>query len=485
MSEAEDAQGTAKQIAPWDNKGKIWNMMQKMGFAGGGLGANADGITEAVTIKARTNREGLGLGVESTVPMSAPFTEPKIDPSVPPAQSSHHGLRHSPAVAALRSSPPELKMGLLPKRDHINASITSIEQDISVLSNVLLTVEQIHSQALDFMHSTDRHSIALLRQQIQKQLSQWQSIFEASLENYRKFNLEALSFKELEPLMNQWITLNETSGASVNSILTDFTAFASSTSHLFPLILDRFMVPVIRDYMTNAWDPLLDAADGIELIGTCFTEPSIPQPVANEIVSTALIPKLIATVRAIRPFPFGESHNIHLWIQPWIRILPQDTNPLLDLIEDKFVDGMIREPWPASDLDVSKTLALWSSMLGPHRLKSLTQLSILPHLNISFSALDFTPGHTRTGPFIDSIRPWLQSLSPIVVARALELFWFPKWKASLITWLRAKPDFRVVKAWYLAWRQAIGEELIQCIQKEMRQILELIDSEITMRIINR
>ena len=373
-------------------------------------------------------------------------------------------------------------------REHLRALLHAAEAKSAELQKVLSSVRGLHESCRHLLES-DTSSEESLGRGIRQQHEGWRQLRGRSPDIFSAFDMEPLALQELEPLVERWEHLKAggtaAKAAAFLSLIGDPPVvidlsddpIGGSFSPPFPLF-ERFVAPWVRRHIRHDWHPATEVAEGMELLGLCFSE-CVPAAASAELVSQSLLPRLLKELRAVQPLPFGSAHSLHVWLQPWVRILPRESGPLLDLIEDRLSLSLSSEPWPAADADVADTVELWAGHLGPQRLTALLQTCIYPHLSRLMDALEQQPGHTRTHELAAVLQPWGGCLSVKSLATAVELFWFPKWRRSLESWLCTRPPFAAVRSWYLAWRASFPPAMVELpnFKKQLRRVLEVIDAD--------
>ncbi|EPQ26826.1 uncharacterized protein PFL1_06900 [Pseudozyma flocculosa PF-1] len=233
-------------------------------------------------------------------------------------------------------------------------------------------------------------------------------------------------------------------------------AAAAAVMTPYESLLWNVWMPRIRGALNNEWKPDR-AAPAVQLVESW--RPILPRFVLDNIVEQLLLPKLEAAVRDWEPrrSKVGLDHILF----PWLPLL----GPRLDgvLADAKRRVRSHLKAWKPRD-GVPRHLARWRDVYDGREFESMLLSTVVPKLSASVRHDFVVDPAAQDMSVLERVVEWLGDglLRPSVVARVVEVEFFPKWLDTLHLWLTQRDaNLDEVAAWYSFWKAWWPAELME------------------------
>ncbi|GFY83972.1 GC-rich sequence DNA-binding factor-like protein with Tuftelin interacting domain-containing protein [Actinidia rufa] len=396
-------------------KGIGMKLLEKMGYKGGRLGKNEQGIVTPIEAKLRPKKMGMGFNdyKEATLPalqeledkkslplVSQPATRSKeklwlkqarqkkkdyVTPEELLTRKQEQGLEVVQKVFDMR----EPQVRVLTNLENLNAEEKARENDIpmpELQHNVRLVVDlaEVDLQKIDQDLRNERQTVVILQKEKEK-LQSGASRQKQQLDNmvdirrhaddYKLCNLSSIACSFALPLFIRvfqgWDPLqNPSHGVDLMSLWKnllqgedcfDFSDAASPYTQLFMEVV----FPAVRISGTNTWqardpEPMLRFLESWEKL--------LPPLVLQTILDNIVMPKLSTAVDSWDPR--RETIPIHAWVHPWLPLLGQNLETFYDTIRNR-LEAVIHEFQlnPANQkLDQFYWVKTWATAIPIHHM---------------------------------------------------------------------------------------------------------------------
>ncbi|KAJ0743232.1 putative septin and tuftelin interacting protein [Helianthus annuus] len=498
-------------------KGIGSKLLEKMGYKGGGLGKNAQGIVAPIEAKLRP--KNMGMGYEETVDM--PVLQQPLDPNKRLPQS-------------ISESQPKEKMwskqgrSKKKKKDYVTAEellVKKQEQGLDVVQKVfdmrgpqvrvltnlenlnvddvpmpelqynvrlVLDLAELDIQKLDQLLRNERESVVTLPKEKEKLKND---------ANRLKKQLD--SMEEIVTVVEQLDHDSQTGTLTLDSLAKSFrnlkTRFPDEyTFGSLSTIACFFALPLLFTKF-HGWDPLKNPENHLNVVSVwkdllqgderfnspytqLFTEvvfPAIrisitntwqardPEPLLKFLDSwEKLIPhQALQTVldnivmpklsAAVNSWDPTKHITIHRLVHPWIPLLGQKLDTLYPTIRCRLESFL--HVWHPSDVSAYAILSPWKPVFDPGSWEQIMVRFIVPKLLVVIHEFEVKPVDQKVDQF-DWVKIWAGVIPVHHMLRIMDVF-FNKWQEVLYQWLCSKPDFQQVNTWFVGWRDRIPAEL--------------------------
>ncbi|KTW25966.1 hypothetical protein T552_03240 [Pneumocystis carinii B80] len=341
---------------------------------------------------------------------------------------------------------------------------------IEKLEKIIKEIEDIYL----FCKNNSEDSLVLLNN-ISGILEEIQHKF---LEEIEIYNLDeviiSILFPIIKPLFLSWDPLEEPSpvlnffhkwkqiiGVKNVSEIDQDDHFSLKQTIMTPFesMLQHLWVPKVRSAINNTWNPY-NYSSALFLFESWknLLSPFIQDFVLNQLI----FPKLQKSIFNWNPRNFikkKDSRLPHIWLFPWLPLLKENTETLIDSVKRKF--KMILSSWDIKDGPIEE-LNVWKEIFGDTQFEKLMLTHILPKLSACLR-LDFfvDPSDQKLEP-LEWILPWRSFFKPSVFDQLFATEFFPKWMDILYIWLTdSECNYTQVSEWYQWWQQVFPPEMLE------------------------
>ncbi|KAL4639210.1 hypothetical protein ACB092_03G201200 [Castanea dentata] len=442
-------------------------LLQKMGYKGGGLGKNAQGILTPIEPKLRPKNMGMGF---------SDFNETEEE-----NKKKKKGLLGSDCEGKKKKK--KKKEELVEEEDEEEEKGSSVVvqmvydmrgPEVRLLTNLKNLKNEVPMPELQYNVRLVVDSVELEMEIIDRHLRSE----EARLERLKEEN-ERLSMGEILSVLDQ---LEKEEDSTLDSLAVaeqfielrsrfseDFKLYNLSCiacSYALPLLIKEFqgwyplqnpfcglevvslvysqlisqvVLPAVRASVINTWqardpEPMLRFLD--------FWENLLPPSVLNFIFDNIVMSKLSSAVGFWEPL--RETVPIHIWVHPWLQYLGHKLEGIFETIRfnDEFAYTL---------------LAPWKTVFDSASWERLMVRSIVPKLQLILQEFEINPTNQK-----------------------LDGFLFAKWRQVLYHWLQASPNFEEITRWYLGWKELLPKTFLanQNIRYQLSCRLEIMNQAV-------
>nr|GMD00954.1 septin and tuftelin-interacting protein 1 homolog 1-like [Ipomoea batatas] len=462
-------------------KGIGMKLLKKMGYKGGGLGKNEQGITAPIEAKLRPKNMGMGFNdykeikvpvVQESEAKSALLspTHKREKPWLKQASKKKVYITVEELLARKQEQGQQVVQKLFDMRGpqvrvltnlkNLNAEEKERENDILMPEfhhNVVLMVDlaELDFQKIDVHLRNERETVAALQKE--KEKLQAEAVYQKK------------QFENMEYIMNELDRIDKESkegtltlDSLVNSFLDlqqryadDYKLFNLSSiacSHALPLLIRVF----------QGWDPLQNPEHGLEIISSWKNllqdNSSLYSQLFMEVVFPAIRISGTNTWQARDPEPMLG------FLDSWEKLLPTGAlHTILDnIVLPKLVAavdslGNVLNSWHPSDMSAYYILSPWKTVFTPSSWGELMGRFIVPKLLAVMNEFQVNPANQSLDQFY-WVRTWA-TVIPIHQMLPLMDIFFNKWQEVLYHWLCSNPDFEQVTKWFLGWKELLPPQL--------------------------
>ncbi|KAL0406385.1 UNVERIFIED_CONTAM: Septin and tuftelin-interacting protein 11 [Sesamum latifolium] len=468
-------------------KGIGMKLLEKMGYKGGGLGKNEQGILAPIEAKMRPKNMGMGFNdyKEATRPALQELDEKSLRPPSQAleghsreklwskqaqkkkvyitaeellAQKQEQGLEVVQKVFDMRG--PQVRV--LTNLENLNAEDKARENDVpmpELQHNVRLIVDlaELDIQKLDRDLRNERETVVALQKENEKLQK------EAHQQKQQLQNME-----EIVSVLDQIGEESSSGTLTLESLAKSFMDLQTRFSDDYTLcnlscIACSYALPLfIRIF--QGWDPLQSPTHGVEVVSLWKTllqgKNSLNFSVAASPYMQLLMEVVFPAVRisGTNSWQARDPEPMLRFLESWEELLPP---PALQLILDTVVMPKISaavDSWdPRTEtIPIHSWIHPWLPLLG-HNWEQLMVRYIIPKLLAVMHDLQINPANQNLDQFY-WVRTWVTSVPTHHMLQLMDVF-FNKWQEVLYHWLCSKPDFEEVTKWYLGWKELLPPEL--------------------------
>ncbi|QSL65779.1 hypothetical protein MERGE_000057 [Pneumocystis wakefieldiae] len=353
----------------------------------------------------------------------------------------------------------------------INEDAEKESMKIEKLENIIKEIEDVYL----FCTNNSENSLELLNN-ISGMLEEIQHKFSEEIKIY---NLDEVIISILFPIIKSlflsWDPLEEPSpvlnffhkwkqiiGVKNISEIDEENEFSSLKQTImtpFESMLQYLWVPKVRSAINNTWNPY-NYSSALFLFESWknLLSPFIQDFVLNQLI----FPKLQKSIFNWNPRNFikkKDSRLPHIWLFPWLPLLKENTETLIDIVKRKF--RTILSSWDIKDGPIEE-LNAWKEIFGDSQFEKLMLSHILPKLSACLR-LDFfiDPSDQKVEP-LEWILPWRSFFKPSIFDQLFATEFFPKWMDILYLWLTdPESNYAQVSEWYQWWQQVFPPEMLE------------------------
>ena len=442
-------------------KGIGMKLLQKMGYKGGGLGKNAQGIVTPIQPKLRPKNMGMGFN---------DFNE---------TEDKKKGLLGSERVGVERVKEKRLWSTKKKKKKKVEN-----EEDLKEEKDRLLVVSERQKQQLYSMLEIlsvldqleeDRSTGELTLDSLAEIFIQLKSRF---AEDYKLCNLSVIACSYALPLFVRvfqgWDPLqNPSHGFEIvslwKSLLLSDQEFTDSP---YSQLISQVLLPAVRLSVINTWqarepEPMLRFLDSWQKL--------LPPSVLHYILDYIVMPKLNSAVDCWEPS--CETVPIHLWVHPWLQYLGLKLEGIFETIRFKLSQVLVA--WHPSDVSAYAILSPWKAVFDSASWEHLMSRFIVPKLQLILQEFQLNPANQKLDEF-HWVMKWASDIPSHLMVDMMVRFFFSKWQQVLYHWLTASPNFEEITNWYLGWKELLPKELLanEIIRYQLNLGLEMMNQAV-------
>ncbi|KAF3436739.1 hypothetical protein FNV43_RR19486 [Rhamnella rubrinervis] len=437
-------------------KGIGMKLLEKMGYKGGGLGKNQQGIVAPIEAKLRPKNMGNRKVVSpERMEMNSKAKALPVSTQQLPGKVKERLWSKRAAKKNNREDYMTAEELLAKKQEEVSAEVFVQKvldmrgPQVRVLTNLenLNAEEQAREQDVPMpeLQYNIRLILDLAELDIQK--------IDKDLTNERDL---AISLK------------NETERGDIGKTISYATYRALHARLLCLCLSGCFRVGTLcgihyMGWRLSSWKALLQGEECLDIWDSISSSPY--SQLLFEVVVPAVRISGINTWQARDPEPMPnavdswEPHRetvpIHAWVHPWLPMLGHKLEDVYQTIRFKL--SSILGAWHPSDSSAFTILSPWKTVFDSTSWEQLMRRFIVPKLQLVMQEFQVNPADQKLDQFYWVIS-WVSSIPMHLMVDIMEVL-FQKWLQVLYHWLCSSPNFEEVTKWYLGWKDLLPKEL--------------------------
>lgn len=472
--------------------------LRSMGWTGGGLGKDGQGIVNPIEVQQRPTRAGVAFGRKENAAPQEPVRKAQDPPPVwrrrertraprvvhrtydeiiaeesapaPVFDATKGGLRQVASVAEALAQVPGESTSLTELRHNIRLLSTTTRDELSRHArNAGAAAERVREAQQAARSSQARLDIARVeRDQLHHVIESLRTLSTAATaapnlgalgphiaqitahgDLFRELHLDEAVAGAIVPIwrteLQTWEPLSDPLRFTTEIGAWRYALRIGTYDRImtpFESVLWNLWMPRIRNALINVWD-VNDPAPAVALVEAWRT--LIPPFLYENILEQLVLPKVR---RAVREWTQGTP--LHVIVLPWL--------PLADKRMDDIVADARRQ-WRSSLSawdplgGIPPDLAQWHGVFPAADWEALLLDRIVPRLgNLMRAKFVVDPSAQDMEP-LELVLRWHGTLRDHVLSRILETEWMPKWLLVLHAWLtQPDGDLGEIAEWYTFWR---------------------------------
>lgn len=437
-------------------------MLKNMGYKGGGLGKNEQGIRNPIEPKLRPKNLGMGFNDYKETKIKLPnlqqeelADETPKKPDVPPPTTTIPTWKKniinkqqkdlSLADFLAQKMEEEKTLDAVGNLEDLNAqqkydddiAIPDLNNDIRTALNRLKEANSIGALTLE--------SLAKEFDDLQRRYS----------DDCKLVNLSRIVFSFAKPLFNNmfqgWDPLqNPWHGFDIVSTWKDVLHGGEGEREecCYTQLVSEVVFSEVRMTGLNSWqaedpEPMLEFLESWKEL--------LPTSVLHDVLDLVVLPKMKVAIYLWEPN--SETVPIHLWVHPWLPLLLElgdkyrlELEELFETMRLKLCD--ILSSWHPSDGSGYTIVSPWKEVFDSTTWELLMRRYVVPKLKLVLQEdLEVNPANQKLDQF-NWIMRWASAIPGHLMVDMIVKFFFPNWIKGLHFWLKTNPNFEDVANWY-------------------------------------
>eukprot|EP00467_Chlorarachnion_reptans_P007397 CAMPEP_0114538164 /NCGR_PEP_ID=MMETSP0109-20121206/29985_1 /TAXON_ID=29199 /ORGANISM="Chlorarachnion reptans, Strain CCCM449" /LENGTH=859 /DNA_ID=CAMNT_0001722141 /DNA_START=192 /DNA_END=2768 /DNA_ORIENTATION=+ len=311
---------------------------------------------------------------------------------------------------------------------------------------------------------------------------------------FRRYNIEriayALAVESLTRGLKLWRPLAKSAAPGIVTTLQVAmvcrkwdNALEDGASTMYEdLVQQTLMSPLTLALSSN---PVREFADPILLLERI--RPALPARVFHYLLTDVVGPRLRMEVSNWSPT--RDRVPIHLWMHPWLDVLPKTVlDNLFALIRTKLSDAL--RGWKPKDASALVLIEPWHPVWSRSDMWNFLTRAIIPKLRalcVRDGGIPVNPSSENPEPFKAVVR-WHKVVPHHALVSLLLNGFFPNWVRALHAWLQSpsqenKKKFAQIAKWYKGWKTLFPEPLLghPVVEAQLRAGLNLMHAAISQK----
>ncbi|BFG31167.1 hypothetical protein CerSpe_174410 [Prunus speciosa] len=460
-------------------KGIGMKMLKNMGYKGGGLGKNEQGILAPIEAKLRPKNMGMGFNdyKETEIKRSSlqELEAEKLNKPLPTASATNttkKRLSWKKAVAnwANKDQYVSAKELLAKKQEESTEVFVHMVVDmrgpqVRVLTNLENLNAEEKAREEDAPMPELQHNLRLILdlaevdiQKIDRDLrNERDTAISLNQEKERLATEVARRKQHLDSLGDIMSVLDRLGEENVMGTLT-LESLAKGFGDLWKRYADNYKICNLSCIacslalalfirMFQGWDPLRNPSHGL-----------------NVLVSEVVVPAV--RIAGINTWQAKDPEPMLRFLEYWEKLIPSSVlHAILDMVVfPKLKDAVdLWEPHRDTvpihvDASAYAILSPWKKVFDSASWEQLMHRFIVPKLQLVLQDFQVNPANQRLDQF-NWVMSWASAIPIHLMVDMMEKFFFTQWLQVLYHWLCSNPNFEEVLNWYKGWKKLIPEEL--------------------------
>ncbi|XP_024165899.1 septin and tuftelin-interacting protein 1 homolog 1 [Rosa chinensis] len=441
-------------------------MLKNMGYKGGGLGKDEQGMLNPIQPKLRPKNLGMGFNdtktklpnlQEESEPTKADVPPPTTTTTMPTWKKNVINKQQKDFCLAeflAQKMEEEQNVEAVENSENLNAQeedgddvpMPDLNNEISALLNRLkeansmgeLTLEALGKEFGDIRRSCTDHC---------KLINSSRIVFSFAKPLFNKM------FQGWDPLQNPW------HGFDIVSTWKGLLHGEGEREECYYTQLVKEVVfSEVRMSGLNSWqaedpEPMLVFLESWKEL--------LPTSIVHDILDMVVLPELKVAIQLWEP-NLG-TVPIHLWVHPWLPLLFElgdkyqlELEELFGTMRLKLCDFL--SSWHPRDGSGYTIVSPWKAVFDSTTWELLMRRYVVPKLElVLLEDFEVNPLNQKLDQF-NWVMRWASAIPMHLMVNVMVKGFFPNWIKGLHFWLKANPNFEDVADWYRGWKELIPKE---------------------------